>query len=67
MSKTSKTEQASVFRSVYSRSKIVMYCFWYRLYYSLIATQNTKSVEAILRLCYMDTDNFIVHVKLEDV
>ena len=44
-----------------------MYCFWYRLYYSLIATQNTKSVEAILRLCYMDTDSFIVHVKLEDV
>ena len=42
MSKTSKTEQASVFRSVYSWSKIVMYCFWYRLYYLLIATQNIK-------------------------
>ena len=40
-------------------SKTLMYEFWYG-YMKLKYTDNVK-------LCYMDTDSFIMHIKTEDI
>ena len=45
--------------SILDISKFKMYEFWYDY---LIPKYNEKA-----KLCYMDTDNFIVHVKTEDI
>ena len=45
--------------SILEISKIVMYKLWYDC---VKRKYNEKA-----KLCYMDTDNFIVHVKTEDI
>ena len=44
--------------SILEISKILMYEFWYD-YIKLQYQNNAK-------LCYMDTDSFIIHIKTED-
>ena len=45
--------------SILDLNKIVMYEFWYD-YVKPKYGENSK-------LCYMDTDSFIVHVKVDDI
>ena len=45
--------------SILEISKIVMYKLWYGCV--------TRKYNEKAKLCYMDTDNFIVHVKTEDI
>ena len=45
--------------SILEFSKTLMYEFWYG-YMKLKYTDNVK-------LCYMDTDSFIMHIKREDI
>ena len=55
MKKTKVKKNKPIFLDL---SKIVMYDFWYE-YLKLKYIDNVK-------LCYMDTDSFIIHIKTED-
>ena len=45
--------------SILQISKTLMYTFWY--------DYNKPKYQDNAKLCYMDTDNFIIHIKTEDV
>ena len=44
--------------AILSLSKILMYDYWYN--------EMKPKYKKIIRLCYMDTDSFIMHVKTEE-
>ena len=44
--------------AILSLSKILMYDYWYN--------ETKPKYEDRIRLCYMDTDSFIMHIKTED-
>ena len=44
--------------AILSLSKILMYDYWYN--------EMKPKYEDRIRLCYMDTDSFIMHIKIED-
>ena len=59
MRKTQILMNKPVYLSIFDQNKTVMYEFRYD-YVKPIYGENAK-------LCYMDTDNFIIHVKMDDI
>ena len=57
--KVKKNKPVYLGLSILEISKTLMYEFWYD-YIKTKYQQNAK-------LCYMDTDSFIIHIKTEDV
>ena len=57
--KSKKNEEASISSLSIQISKTLMYGFWYDYI--------KPEYKCNAKLCYMDTDSFIIHIKTEDV